>query len=130
MYHYKKVLRMAYKTLVSVLKKTLRNQCPQCGTGRLYLSFLKLAPSCTECAEDFSHIRADDAPAWLTIFIVGHIMTPIVLILLSMFDYPDWLLTVIIIIPSVIMSLIILPFAKSLFIGILWYQKQKDKKSE
>lgn len=113
-------------TLKSVLKRTLFKKCPRCGKGHLYQSFLKLVVSCTECSEDFTTIRADDAPAWLTILIVGHIMTFMLLVMFPVLNYPDWVLTLVMIIPSLILSLIILPFAKSFFVGILWYQKQKN----
>ena len=118
---------MTMQTLTSVLKKTLHSKCPNCGKGKLYHSFLKLVLSCSECHEPLGDIRADDAPAWLTILLVGHIIAPTLLIILPYVNYPDWLLTLIIIVPTLILCLIILPFSKNLFVGILWYQKYKQK---
>lgn len=121
---------MIPKSFIPVLKKTLHSKCPNCGQGKLYVSFLKLAQSCSKCSENFTDIRADDAPAWLTILIVGHILAPILLLILPLFNYPDWVLILSIIVPTVMLSLIILPFAKSFFVGILWYQKKKNSKIE
>ena len=45
-------------------------RCPNCGTGRLLQSYLKVNDHCAACGEDFSHQRADDGPAYLTILIV------------------------------------------------------------
>jgi uncharacterized protein (DUF983 family) len=115
-------------TLVSVLKKTLRFKCPNCGEGRLYHSFLKLVSCCSECHEVLDDIRADDAPAWLTILIVGHIVGSGLFLILPFFNYPDWLLIFVIIVPTLILSLVILPFSKSLFVGVLWFQKHKQNK--
>jgi uncharacterized protein (DUF983 family) len=33
------------------------------------------------CGEAYGHFRADDAPPWLTILVVGHITIPIILAL-------------------------------------------------
>lgn len=49
-------------------------RCPACGRGRLFGSFLKVAPACTACGTEFHHHRADDLPPYLVIFIVGHII--------------------------------------------------------
>ena len=116
---------MKNNPLTVILKNTFRFKFPHCGQGDLYDSFLKLATLCRSCKADLSNIRADDAPAWLTIFIVGHIITPILLFVLPNLNYPDWILILLIIIPSLVLALIILPFSKSLFVGIIWYQKNK-----
>jgi uncharacterized protein (DUF983 family) len=46
--------------------------CPHCGEGRLYRAYLKVADACPVCGVDFTPQRADDAPAYLTMLIVGH----------------------------------------------------------
>jgi uncharacterized protein (DUF983 family) len=118
---------MQQNKMIPTLKNTFLGQCPNCGQGKLYVAFLKLTPECSVCHEDFSDIRADDAPAWLTILIVGHILVPILLFVLPMLNYSDFVLSLIVIVPTLILSLIILPFAKSLFVGILWHQKKYPK---
>ena len=54
-----------------------RCRCPNCGTGPLFNGYLKSAPACSVCGEDFSHHRADDAPPYFTMVIVGHIVVPL-----------------------------------------------------
>lgn len=49
-------------------------RCPHCGKGRLFGRFLKVADRCDACGEEYHHHRADDLPAYLVIFIVGHIV--------------------------------------------------------
>lgn len=49
-------------------------RCPNCGQGRLFRAFLKPVDNCAVCNEDYTHNRADDLPAYLTIVIVGHIV--------------------------------------------------------
>jgi uncharacterized protein (DUF983 family) len=55
------------------------NRCPRCGRGRLFRAFLKVADHCPVCGEALYHQRADDAPAYFVILIVGHIVVPLML---------------------------------------------------
>jgi uncharacterized protein (DUF983 family) len=41
---------------------------------------MKVAERCEACGEELHHHRADDAPPYFTIFIVGHIVVPLVLL--------------------------------------------------
>lgn len=54
-------------------------RCPNCGKGRLFRAFLKVSDACSVCGEDLHHHRADDAPAYFVIMIVGHIVVPLAL---------------------------------------------------
>jgi uncharacterized protein (DUF983 family) len=49
-------------------------KCPKCGEGKLFSAFLKVAPACSRCGEEFHHHRADDLPAYLVVLIVGHVI--------------------------------------------------------
>ena len=55
-------------------------RCPACGNGAMFARFLKVADKCPHCHEELHHHRADDAPPYFTIFIVGHIVIPLVLV--------------------------------------------------
>ncbi|MBL8576179.1 MAG: DUF983 domain-containing protein [Mesorhizobium sp.] len=52
----------------------LRCRCPKCGEGKLFDGFLKVAPACDRCGEEFHHHRADDLPAYIVVVIVGHVI--------------------------------------------------------
>jgi len=54
------------------VRRGLKERCPACGQGKLYRAYLKVVPNCAACGEDLSPQRAGDAPAYLTILIVGH----------------------------------------------------------
>ncbi|WP_164159400.1 DUF983 domain-containing protein, partial [Stenotrophomonas maltophilia] len=47
--------------------------------GRMFSSYLKVAPHCDNCGEALYHHRADDAPPYLTIMVVGHIVVPLLM---------------------------------------------------
>jgi len=56
-----------------------RCQCPNCGGAGLFRAYLKPVVNCRHCGEDLSHHRADDAPPYFTMVIVGHIVVPILM---------------------------------------------------
>jgi uncharacterized protein (DUF983 family) len=57
----------------------MRGRCPACGQGRIFRALLKVNDHCPSCGEALHHHRADDAPAYFNIVIVGHIVVPLVL---------------------------------------------------
>ena len=63
----------------SALGRGARFRCPNCGSRTLFDGFLKVADRCSNCGEEFHHHRADDAPAYLTILVAGHLLLPLVL---------------------------------------------------
>jgi uncharacterized protein (DUF983 family) len=61
------------------LQRGWRGRCPSCGKGKMFRAFLKVADHCPACGEELHHQRADDAPAYFVILIVGHIVVPLAL---------------------------------------------------
>jgi uncharacterized protein (DUF983 family) len=57
-----------------------RCNCPACGEGRMFSRYLKVADRCANCGEELHHHQADDAPPYFTMFTVGHIVVPLVLV--------------------------------------------------
>ncbi len=70
------------------LRNGLLGRCPACGEGRLFGRFLKPAPTCAACGEDFSGHRADDFPAYIVILLLGHILVPTMVEVNYVFDIP------------------------------------------
>ena len=69
----------------------LLGRCPNCGQGRMFKSFLKVADHCPACREELFHHRADDFPAYLVIVLVGHIVVPLTLLVEMEYAPPLWL---------------------------------------
>src|ERR1019366_4716522 len=61
-------------TAAQALTRGVRGRCPNCGRGKMFSGFLKVADRCPECGEELFHQRADDFPAYLVILLVGHIV--------------------------------------------------------
>ncbi len=77
--------------LGTAMWRGLRGRCPRCGNGRLFRAFLKVADRCPACGEELHHHRADDAPAYFVILIVGHIVVPLALSVEVAYTPPYWL---------------------------------------
>lgn len=70
-----------HRNKLTALLTGLRGRCPRCGEGKLFRAFLKPADRCAYCGEEMHHQRADDAPAYFVILIVGHVIVPLALVL-------------------------------------------------
>jgi uncharacterized protein (DUF983 family) len=95
-------------SLMTCLGRGLLGRCPSCGVGRVFDGFLRVVPECEHCHAPLGLARADDAPPYFTILIVGHIVIPAMLILQREQDPPTW-----------VMSVIFLPLTFFLALGLL-----------
>lgn len=94
--------------------------CPACGRGRMFRAYLKVADACRACGEELHHHRADDAPPYFTILIVGHVLIGGVLALEQAYAPASWVHAAIWLPLGVVMSLVLLPVAKGALVGLQW----------
>jgi uncharacterized protein (DUF983 family) len=108
------------RPLWPALAKGWRRKCPNCGKGALLHDYLKVNDCCTSCGLDYSHHRADDGPAYLTILIVGHIMAPALLIAFKVFRPEPLVLFSIFAVGCITLSLYLLPRLKGAVVAFQW----------
>jgi len=104
----------------SVLWRGIQKRCPKCGIGAVLNGYLKPASSCSHCGEDFSHISADDGPAWLTLLIVGHAIVPLMLVFGRDNAIPAWFSITSLTLITLFGVYFVLPRAKGAFIALIW----------
>ncbi len=97
-----------------------RRSCPSCGKGQLFNGFLSVNRTCSACGEELHHQRADDAPAYFTIFIVGHVAVGGVLWMERAYMPSPWVQAAIWLTLAIVMSLWMLPRIKGMLIGLQW----------
>ena len=102
------------------VKRGLRLCCPACGRGRLMSGYLRQAEGCQHCGERTGDIRADDGPAWATILIVGHLVSPLFFMFANRDTRANLLPFVMIAGLVLALSLVLLPRMKGLFVGLIW----------
>lgn len=105
---------------LEAMKRGALGRCPCCGVGRLFTSYLKIDGQCSQCALDFSAHRADDAPPYFVILIVGHVVVPLLLWVEIGWKPPLWLHMMVWLPLATILALTLLPIAKGALIGLQW----------
>lgn len=94
--------------------------CPQCNQGRLFSKYLKTHTHCLHCNLYLAGHKADDAPPYFTIFIVGHIIVPLALIIERLYVPPLYLHVFTFSVLAIILSLITLPIVKGAIVALQW----------
>lgn len=94
--------------------------CPSCGNGRLFNHFTTVVEHCAVCREDMSPQRADDAPPYVVITIVGHLIVGAALMLEKTLHPPLWVHFSLWLPLTIIATLLLLPPVKGAIIGFQW----------
>ncbi|MGV8839620.1 MAG: DUF983 domain-containing protein [Bauldia sp.] len=102
------------------IKRGIRCRCPNCGDGRMFSRFLKVAPTCPACGEDLSHHRADDLPPYLTIVIVGHIVVTAILFVFGRWEWPTIVHLFVWLPLTFVLCLALLQPTKGAVVGLQW----------
>jgi len=105
---------------VAAMVRGSRQTCPACGEGPLYYAYLKVCDHCGTCNEALHHQRADDAPPYFTMLIVGHVVVAGVLALETALAPPSWVHAVVWGPVLLGMSLWLLPRIKGALVGVQW----------
>ncbi len=96
-------------------------RCPRCGEARLFYRWLKPLADCPNCGQDWSHQRADDFPAYITIIVTGHLLAPLIIYLVLEFELGVAALLAVIMSLSVAMMLGMLQPTKGAVIAAQWW---------
>ncbi len=101
------------------LGRGVRCLCPACGQTRLFIGYLTVTPVCAVCSAPLASFRADDAPPYFTIFIVGHIVVGSMFMVEHAYAPPLWVHAVLWIPLTIILSLLLLRPIKGATVGLM-----------
>ena len=107
-------------TMSQALLRGASCKCPECGEGRLFRKFLKVAETCPSCGEELHHHRADDMPAYIVMSIVGHIVVGLVLWAEFTYAPPVWVHWSLWLPLTVILTLALLQPVKGFIVALQW----------
>ena len=110
----------AERPLGPALLRGWRRRCPSCGGGPMMSGYLTVRATCAACAEELYHHRADDAPAWATILIVGHVLVSLLLFVETNFAPPMWVHWAVWPALTLAMSVWLLPRVKGMVVAMQW----------
>ncbi len=102
------------------MMKGLRGNCPSCGETKLFTGGLKVQDKCSACNEEFHHHRADDLPAYLNIFVVGHVVVAIMMMALTWKLVGMWTGMFLTIGVAVLASVLFMRPLKGMVVGAQW----------
>ena len=105
-------------SLGTAVGRGLLGRCPACGKGRIFNGFLKVVAACSICAAPLGLARADDAPPYFTILIVGHIVIPL-LIVVDKAELPIWMMSAIFIPLTLMLALGLIRPIKGATVGLM-----------
>jgi uncharacterized protein (DUF983 family) len=109
------------RDVITAVRRGFVGRCPQCGEGRMFRAYLKVVDKCSVCGEDLSHQRADDAPAYVTMLIVGHFIVAGILAAEEVWpNAPIFWLAVVWSALTGVVSLALLPRVKGALVGYQW----------
>ena len=109
------------RSLREAMTRGFFGRCPACGRGRLFRSYLGVVNTCSICGEELSGHRADDAPAYVTLLIVAHVVGAGILLSDEFWPHSSlvWVATFWLAV-TLVASLLILPRAKGAIVGQQW----------
>ncbi len=70
-------------TFWQAARRAIGNRCPRCGGAELFHKWLKPVERCRACAQDWTHARADDIPAYIAILLAGHLLAPLMIFVIA-----------------------------------------------
>lgn len=110
----------APRAVLPAMLRGFLGRCPYCGEGRLFRAFLKTRESCPVCHEELHHQRADDFPAYLVVFIVGHVVVGAFMGFEIMFELSTWQHLAIWIPVTIVAAVALIQPVKGAVVGLQW----------
>jgi len=98
----------------------IAGKCPSCGQGSMFDGFLSVRPACQTCGEELHHQRADDAPPYFTITIVGHIIIPALLAVELLWRPALWIHMALWIPLTILLALVLMRPVKGALVALQW----------
>ncbi len=108
------------RSVTAAMMNGAAGKCPSCGSGKLFDSGLKIREECPTCSEEFHHHRADDLPAYLNIFVIGHIVVALTMIVMDMKIIGMWTLVALACTLAIILAVALMRPLKGMVVGAQW----------
>jgi uncharacterized protein (DUF983 family) len=103
----------------TALARGFANRCPACGKTHLFAGYLRVNPVCGACDAPLGLARADDAPPYFTIVVVGYVIVPAMLYVEKTYQPSLWVHAAIWLPLTLAMSLLILRPIKGATVGLM-----------
>jgi uncharacterized protein (DUF983 family) len=105
-------------------------RCPNCGEGRLFDGFLKVAPRCEACGFDLAKADSGDGPAVFVILIAGFLVAFAALFTEVAVHPPVWVHLVLWLPITVVVCLVLLRPMKGLMLAAQFMNKASEARHD
>jgi uncharacterized protein (DUF983 family) len=109
----------AIPSMATAILRGAGRHCPSCGQTRLFSGYLKVVQSCAVCGAPLGLYPSDDAPPYITILLVLHIIVPALLVLEQTTNMALWIYGAIFLPLTAILTMVLLPMVKGGIVGLL-----------
>lgn len=109
------------QSAVQVALRGIRNHCPRCDHKPLFARYLKPVERCACCGQDWTLHQADDFPAYISIFVSGHLLAPVLIAVGSRELLPMGVLAIIAIVGALLLTIALLQPAKGAVIALQYH---------
>jgi len=115
---------------VSAFSAGMRCRCPNCGEGRLFDGFLKVAPVCEVCGFDLGKADSGDGPAVFIILIAGFLVAFAALFTEIAYRPPIWVHLVVWLPLTVVVCIGLLRPMKGLLLAAQFANRASEARSD
>jgi uncharacterized protein (DUF983 family) len=105
-------------------------RCPNCGEGRLFDGFLKVAPRCEACGFDLAKADSGDGPAVFVILIAGFLVAFAALFTEVAVHPPVWVHLILWLPITVVVCLVLLRPMKGLMLAAQFMNKASEARHD
>lgn len=111
----------ASQSALQAALRGMRNHCPRCDHKPLFARYLKPTQRCACCGQDWTLHQADDFPAYIAIFVSGHLLAPVLIAAGSRELLPMGVLALIAIVGALLLTIAMLQPAKGAVIALQYH---------
>jgi uncharacterized protein (DUF983 family) len=113
-------------SLRTAAQRGLAGRCPRCGEGALFSGFLKVAPRCDKCGQDFTFADSADGPAFFVMSISGFIVVIAALVVEVVYQPPYWVHALLWVPLILVLTIVPLRPVKGLLIALQYHHKAAE----
>jgi|TARA_Y100000296_G_scaffold87414_1_gene133282 uncharacterized protein (DUF983 family) len=73
-----------------LIQAALTGECPACGARTLFAGWVRFAPRCRACGQDFTSYNVGDGPAAFLILVIGALVSAFAVVLQVQASPPFW----------------------------------------
>ena len=108
----------------------LAGRCPRCGEGRLFKSFVEVAPACEHCGLDLKFADSGDGPAVFVMLFAGFLIVGTALFVEVRYEPPMWVHAMIFLPLTLIVCIGMLRPLKGVLIALQYRNKAEQGRLE